>query len=330
MVTSRAGVFWCAVLLLACAPAASFGQQQAASVYPSQPIRLVVPYGVGGTMDFIWHVLGQKIAPVIGQNLFVDNRGGAGGAIGTDLVAKSPPDGYTILLTASSHAILPSLLKSLPYDAVKDFTPITLVARSVGVVLVVHPSVPARTVKEFVALAKAQPGKLNYGSGGVGSATQFAAESFNLMAGTQLAHVLYQGGDPVLHALLSGEVQLSMGHLRAMMPYVKAGKLNVLGVTSPGRSPAAPEVPTIAESGLPGYRMMAWWGVLAPARTPKAIVTRLQREIARLVQAPDLRDRLAAVGIDTVGSSPEEFGAFIRQEIATWAKVVKDSGARVE
>lgn len=230
---------------------------------------------------------------------------------------------------ASSHAINPSLYRKLPYDAVKDFAPVTLVG-SAPQLLVAHAGLAAASIRELIALAKARPGQIHYASGGNGTPSHLTMELFKSMAGVDLVHVPYKGGDPVFNAVLSGEVQLTSGNIRAMMPHVKAGKLKALAVTGSSRSPAAPEVPTIAESGLPGYSVTAWWGMLAPAGTPQAIVTRLHREVARLLQAPDLRDRLAAAGIDTVGSSPKEFGAYIRQEIATWAKVVKESGARVD
>ncbi|MDO8595054.1 MAG: tripartite tricarboxylate transporter substrate-binding protein, partial [Sulfuricaulis sp.] len=257
MFTLRSGVFWC-VVLLACAPTASFGQQRAAKDYPSRPIRLVVPYFAGGGLDFIGYQLGRKIAPVIGQNLFIDNRPGAGGSIGTDVVAKSPPDGYTILLTSSGHASLPTAYKSLPYDAVKDFKPITLVANSAGFVLLVHPSVPARSVKELIALAKARPGKLNYGSAGVGGVLHFVVEAFNLKAGTQLTHVPYKGAAQAVIDLLAGHIDVVIVGATDALAHSRSGKLRALGITALVRWSELPEVPTIDEAGLKGFKYIAW------------------------------------------------------------------------
>jgi tripartite-type tricarboxylate transporter receptor subunit TctC len=258
-----------------------------------------------------------------------ENRAGAGGNIGTDMVAKAAGDGYTLLMAAGSHTINPALYRNLPYDAVKDFAPVTLVG-SAPQLLIATASLPANSVRELIALAAGKPGQLRYASGGNGSPSHLAMELFKSMARVDMSHVPYRGGDPVLVALLSGEVHLYFGNIRAMTPQVKAGKLKALGVTSLKRAPAAPDVPTIAESGLPGYSMLAWWGLLAPAATPGDIVTRLYREVERMLQEQALRERLAAVGIDTMVSNPEEFGAFIRAEIATWTKVVKTAGVRID
>lgn len=311
-------------VLAASEPASAKGQ-----AYPTKPIRLIVPFATGSTTDTLARIVGQKLTETWGQQVVVDNRAGAGGNIGTDIVAKAAADGYTLLMAAGSHAINPSLYRKLPYDAVKDFAPVTLVG-SAPQLVVAYPGLAAASIRELIALAKARPGQIHYASGGSGSPSHLAMELFKSMAGIDLVHVPYKGGTLVLNAVLSGEVQLTSGNIRSYMPHVKAGKLKGLGVTSPSRSPAAPEVPTIAESGLPGYSVTAWWGVLAPAATPKAIVTRLHGEIARHLQVPELRNRLAAVGIDTVGSAPEEFGAFIRKELVIWAKVVKESGARID
>ena len=278
MIGLRAGVL-CCTALLACVPEACFGQQRVAKDYPSKPIRLVVPYVAGGPMDFIGQVLGQKIAPVIGQNLFIDNRGGAGGAIGTEMVAKSPPDGYTILLTSSSHVTLASLSKSLPYDPVKDFTPITLLMKSVGSMLVVHPSVPAHTVKEFIALAKAHPRKLNYGSGGVGNVMQFAAEAFNLAAGTQLTHVPYKGVGQAIIDLIAGRIEVCFISGRSGLAHIQLGKLRALGIAAPVRWSELPDVPTMEEAGIKGYTYSAWYGLWFPAGTPAEYVTRIHAEV---------------------------------------------------
>lgn len=297
--------------------------------YPTKAIRLIVPFASGSTTDTLARIIGQKLTESWGRQVVIDNRAGAGGNIGTEIVAKAAADGYTLLLAAGSHAINPSLYRKLPYDAVKDFAPVTQVG-SAPQLLVAHSGLAAASIRELIALAKARPRQIHYASGGSGAPSHLAMELFKSMAGVDLVHVPYKGGTLVLNAVLSGEVQLTSGNIRSYMPHVRAGRLKALAVTGASRTPAAPEVPTIAESGLPGYSVTAWWGVLAPAGTPKAIITRLHRDVARLLQAPDLRARLAAVGITTVGNSPKEFGAFIRQEIATWAKVVKESGARID
>ena len=302
----RSGVFWCAVLI-ACAPAASFGQQQAAKDYPSKPFRLVVPYASGGGIDFVGNLLARKIVPAIGQNLFLDNRAGAGGAIGTDAVAKSKPDGYTILLQSSAHTSLPSTYKSLPYDPVKDFTPITLVANSAGFVLAVHPSVPARSVKELIALAKAQPGKLNYGSGGVGGTLHFAAEAFNVMAGTQIAHVPYKGGGAAIHDLLAGRIDLIISPGMVVLPYIRSGKMRALGITATVRWSELPEVPTIDEAALKGYKYVPWYGMWFPAGVPTEYVTRIRAEVVEALEDPETKRAFAEQGTIPVASTPQEF-----------------------
>lgn len=300
-----------------------------AQTYPTKAIRMVVPFGTGSTTDTLARILGQKLTESWGRQVVIDNRAGAGGNIGTEIVAKAAADGYTLLMAAGSHAINPSLYGKLPYDAVRDFAPVTQVGQAPQL-LGANAALAANSVRELITLAAAKPGQIRYGSGGSGSPSHLAIELFKSMAGINLVHVPYKGGDPVLNALLSGEVQLYSGNIRSMMPHVKTGRLKALAVTSASRSAAVPEIPTVAESGLPGYSVTAWWGVLAPTKTPKAIVARLHRELAGQLQVAELRDRLAAVGIDTVGSRPEEFAAFIRQEIAIWAKVVKQSGARVD
>ncbi len=300
--------------ILLCAAVLGLALPVSAQPYPSKAIRVIVPFGTGSTTDTLARILGQKLAEAWGQPVVIDNRAGAGGNIGTDMVAKSAGDGHTLLMAAGSHSINPALYRQLPYDAVKDLTA----------------SLPANSVRELIALAAGKPGQLRYASSGNGSPSHLAMELLKSMARVDMVHVPYKGGDSVLIALLSGETHLYFGNIRAMMPQVKTGKLKALAVTSPKRSPAAPEVPTIAESGVPGYSMLAWWGLLAPARTPSAIVTRIYREVARTLQEPALRERLAAIGIDVAGSAPEEFGAFIRAEIVTWTKVVKAAGVRID
>ncbi len=328
MFTSRAGVFWCAVILLACASPASFGQRQAAKDYPSKPIRLVVPYAPGGGMDFIGHVLGQKIAAAIGQNLFVDNRAGASGTIGTDTVAKSLPDGYTILLTSSAHASLPSVYKTLPYDAVKDFMPITLVARSVGFVLVVHPSVPARSVKQLIALAKARPGALNYASSGVGSPIHFATEAFNVMAGVQMTHVPYEGTGPAIIDTIGGRIDAYIPPGTAALEHIRSGKLRALGITALARWSQLADVPTIDEAGLKGYSYAIWYGLWFPADAPAEYVARIRTEVVKAFEDPELKRRFAEQGFVPVGSTPQEFVKTIVDEIALHRKLAARMGLK--
>jgi len=300
-----------------------------APAYPSKAIRLVVPFATGSTTDTLARILGPKLTETWGQQVVIDNRGGAGGNIGTDVVAKAPADGYTLLMAAGSHTINPALYSKLPYDAVKDFAPVTLVGAAPQL-LVAGAGVPASSVRELIALAKGKPGQLRYGSGGNGSPSHLAMELFKSMAAVDIVHVPYKGGDPVLVALLSGEIHLYFGNIRAMMPQVKAGKLKALAVSGAQRSPAAPGVATIAESGLPGYAMMAWWGLLAPAATPRPVVAKLHDEVVRQLSEPALRERLAAVGIETAGNTPEEFARFLREEIATWSKVVRTAGIHAD
>ncbi len=297
--------------------------------YPAKAIRLIVPFGTGSTTDMLARFVGQKLVEAWGQPVVIDNRAGAGGNIGTDMVAKAAGDGYTLLMAAGSHTINPALSRTLPYDAVKDFAPIMMIG-SAPQLLVATASLPANSVRDLIALATGKPGQFRYASGGNGSPSHLAMELFKSMARIDMTHVPYRGGDPVLSALLSGEMHLYFGNIRAMMPQVNAGKLKALGVTSPNRSPAVPEIPTISESGVAGYTMLAWWGLLAPAATPKPIVSQWHREVTRILQDKAVRDRLAAIGIDIANSNPESFGELIRKEIATWRQVVKTAGIRVD
>jgi len=308
------------------APFALFAQQQAAKDYPSRPIRLLVPYASGGGLDFVGHVLGRKIASSVGQNLFLDNRGGAGGAIGTDLVAKAPPDGYTILLTSSAHATLPSVMKSLPYDPVKDFAPITLAANSAGFVLVVHPSVPAHSVKQLIALAKAQPGKLNYGSSGVGGVIQLATEAFNVAAGTKIAHVPYKGVGVAVIDLLAGRIDMIISPGTVALSHIRAGKLRALGITATVRWSDLPDVPTIDEAGLKGYSYVVWYGFWFPAGTPTGYVTRIRNEVVKAFEDPEIKRTFAEQGFVPVASTPQEFGKTILADIEFHHKLVAKIG----
>ena len=299
--------------------------------YPSRPIRLVVPYPPGGPLDIMARAIGQKLTEAWNQPVVVDNRPGAGGNIGADLVAKSPADGYTLLMGAvATHAINPTLYGRLPYDPVKDFAPVALVAQ-VPNILVVNPSVPVRSVRELIDLARARPGYLNFGSGSTGSTGHLAGELFNTMAGVRMVHIPYKGGAPAMADLLAGQVQLMFDNLANALPNVRAGRLRALAVTTLARSPAMPDLPTIAESGLPGFDLTTWFGLMVPAGTPTEIVSRLNAEIVRALNAKDMRERLEKMGAGPpADNTPAHFAAFIRAEAAKYAKVVRDSGAKVE
>jgi len=298
--------------------------------YPAKPIRLVVPFPPGGTTDILARIVAQKLTEAWGQPVVVDNRPGAGGNIGAELVAKSAPDGYTLLMgTVGTHAINASLYAKLPYDHVKDFAPVILVA-GVPNVLVVNPSVPVNSVAELIAYAKANPGKLNFASSGSGTSIHLSGELFRTMAGVQITHVPYKGSAPAIADLVGGQVQLMFDNLPSSLAQIKAGKLRALAVTSDKRAPALPDVPTMAEAGLPGFEASSWFGVLAPAGTPPAIVGKLHAEIAKWLATPDAREKLSAQGANLAGFGPEEFARYIGSETAKWAKVVKESGAKVD
>ena len=283
--------------------------------YPNHPIRMVVPYVAGGPMDFIGRTLNQKMAPSLGQNFVIDNRAGAGGAIGTGVVAKSAPDGYTLLNTSSSHASLPVVSPSLSYDPVKDFTPITLVANSVGFVVAVGPSVKANTLQEFIADAKARPEKLNYGSGGVGNVMQFAAEFFNTSAGTKINHVPYKGVGEAITDLMAGRIDVCIGSATALLPLVKSGKLRALAITGKTRWAMMPDVPTVDEAGVKGFVYTPWYGLWYPAGTPTEYVTRMRQEVVKALEDPEVKRSFAEQGYVTVGSTPAEFAKVIAEEI---------------
>jgi tripartite-type tricarboxylate transporter receptor subunit TctC len=302
----------------------------ASAQYPDKPIRYVVPYPPGGPLDTVARLLGQKVSERLGQPVIVDNKPGAGGNIGADFVAKSAQDGYTILMGAvATHAINPALYAKMPYDPVKDFTPITLIGVTPNV-LVVNPTVPAKDVKEFIAYAKANPGKLNFGSGSTGSAGHLAGELFNGMAGVQMTHIPYKGAAPAMQDLIGGQIHLMFDNMASSLPQVKAGKIRALAVTTPKRASAAPELPTIAESGLPGFDISTWFGLFAPANVPKDVVAKLHAEFARALALPDVREKLASLGIEPVGNKPEEFAAYIKSEAVKYGDVIKKSGARAD
>jgi tripartite-type tricarboxylate transporter receptor subunit TctC len=300
---------------LAWLPLQAAAQKAPQPDYPSKAIRVVVPYAAGGPMDYIGRTLGRKMAPVLGHQLLIDNRPGAGGALGTDVVAKSPPDGYTILHTSSSHASLPVITRSLPYDAVRDFAPITLIVNSVGFLLVAHPSVPARSMKEFIALAKAKPGVLTYGSGGVGNVMHFAAEIFNDTTGTKLTHVPYKGVGQAIADLLGGRIDTCFGPGTVLLPHIKAGKLRALGISATQRWSELPELPTIDQAGVKGYVFVPWYGLWFPANTPDTHVNRIRNEVAKAIEDPEVKRSLAEQGFVPVGSTAAEFRKIIVSEI---------------
>ncbi len=300
-----------------------------AAEYPTKPIRLVVPYPAGGPVDITARTVGPKLTEALGQSIVIDNRGGAGGILGSDIVAKSAPDGYTLLLCTTANAINASLIPKLPYDMVKDFAPVTLVAIITSIV-VVHPSVPARSVQELIALAKAKPGQLSYASTGNGTPTHFAAELFKSMAGLDIVHIPYKGAAPAVVDLLSGQVHLSFISAPGVVPHVKSGRLRALAVTNAKRSALLPELPTVSESGLPGYESEGWHGLFVPAKTPRPVIERLYREFANVLRAPETHSRLVGVGTEPVGMPPDEFAVKLKAEIAKWGKVVKTAGIKAD
>ncbi len=302
----------------------------AQSSYPAKPIRLIVPLAPGGGNDTIARMIGQKISGPLGQQVVVENRPGAGGMIGAEIAAKSPPDGYTLLLAnVAGMAIIPNVQKKVPYDPAKDFQPVSLIA-SAPLLVVVHPSLPVASIKQLVALAKSRSGELNYASNGIGSSTHFATEMFSLMTGAKMTHVPYKGLSLAMTDLLSGQVQLMFSSAVAMLPHVKAGKLRAIAMTGAKRSSAIPDVPTVAEAGVRDYEAGSWYGIVAPAGTPRAVIDRLNKEIVAATKSQEIQDRLVNEAVIPVGSSPEEFAAHIRKELARAARVVKESGARFD
>lgn len=298
--------------------------------YPAKTIRMIVPFPPGGTTDILARVAGQKITEAFGQQVIIDNRPGAGGNIGTELVAKAAPDGYTLLTDpGSTLTINPSLFAKLSYDVLKDFAPVTIIA-AVPNLLVVHPSLPVKSVRELITLAKARPGQLNYASTGAGQSTHLSMELFKTMAGINVVHIPYKGSSPALVDLLGGQVSLMFDNMPSSLPHVKAGKLRALAVSTLKRSPAMPQLPTVAESGLPGFEVSVWFGVLAPAGTPREIVNKLNGAIVKSLQNPDVRERLAGQGAEPIGNTPEQFTAQMQRDLVKWAKVVKDSGAKLD
>ncbi|MEP7206264.1 MAG: tripartite tricarboxylate transporter substrate binding protein [Casimicrobiaceae bacterium] len=298
--------------------------------FPAKPVKLVVPFPPGGPLDVIGRLIAQKLTEAWGQSVVVENRPGAGGNIGADAVAKSPPDGYTVVMGAlSTHAVNPHLFSKMPYDAVKDFAPITLVAVTPNV-LVVNPGLPVNSVKELIAYAKANPGKLAFGSGSNGSAGHLAGELLKVDTGIDMIHVPFKGGAPATQALLAGDTQIMFDNLANATPHVKAGKLKALAVTTAHRSRLAPDLPTMAEAGVPGFDISTWFGLLAPAGTPREIISKWNAEVTRILAARDMRERLVAQGAEPSPTTPEQFAQFIDQELAKYGKIVKASGAKVD
>lgn len=295
--------------------------------YPERPIRFIVPFPPGGGNDVVGRIVAQKLNDGFGVPVVVDNRGGAGGTIGTDITAKAPPDGYTMLVNNISVAVNATLYPRLPYDTLKDLAPVSLLGRQPNV-LVSHPAVPVNSVKDVIALARAKPGSVIYASGGVGTAGHLATELFMLMTKTEMTHVPYKGLGPALLDVIGGRVQLLVTTMASGLPHMKSGKLKPLAVTTAVRSPFFPALPTMAEAGVPGYEFSTWYGLLVPGRTPKAVVDRLNAETVKALGSPSLKEQFVGQGLEATGSTPAEFGAYLQSEVAKWAKVVKASGAK--
>ena len=324
MIVDIARTLACAALLVAC-PA-----QALAQAYPTKPIRIIVPFAPGGGTDMLGRSIAQKLSEAWGQAVVVDNRSGGGGNIGTDMIAKASPDGYSLLMGyVGNLAINPFLFKNLPYDSLKDFTPITIAATAPNV-FVAHPSVSANSVKELVTLARASPGKLNYASAGNGTVGHMVAELFKTVTGTNIVHVPYKGNGAAISDMLAGNVQLMFSAPATVIHHIKTGKLKGLATTNPKRLAGLEQVPTFVEAGYPAVEGGAWYGVLAPRGTPQPVVTKLHRELVRVLQLPEIRERFANQGYDAVTCTPEEFTRIIRNDLARWQKVVKASGARVD
>ncbi|HZN24140.1 MAG TPA: tripartite tricarboxylate transporter substrate binding protein [Burkholderiales bacterium] len=319
---SIAAIAACATLFSSTAAAqpASTGQP-----YPARPIRVIVPYAAGGNTDFTARAIAERISPVLKQQVIVDNRPGGATNIGSEAVARAAPDGYTLLMGGASNAINMSLFRKLPYDTLRDFEPIALCVQGANV-LVVHPSLPARNVKELVALARTQPGKLNFASSGMGSSNHMAGELLKVMAGINIVHVPYKGNAPAITDLLGGHVEMNFSGVPALVPHIQSGRMRAIAIGSLKRFPALPQVPTFDESGLKGYEATTWFGLMAPAKTPKEIVTRWNVEVDRILKSSELRERFINDGLEPMGGSPEAFAKFIRAEIDKYARVIQAAG----
>lgn len=314
---------------MAAAACAQHAYAQDAKTYPTKPIRMLVPYAPGGTTDFAARVIGTKLSETLGHTIVIDNRPGAGSIVGTDAAAKANPDGYTLLMVDTGFSITPALYAKLPFDALRDFTAITEVIR-VSNWLVINPSVAAKSVQDLVALARAKPGQLTFGSGGVGSPFHMAGEQFKLAAKIDITHVPYKGGGPAISDLIGGQITMAFPTMAVVLPLVNAGKLRALAVVAPNRASVLPDVPTMKEAGLPDVTLSSWYGVLAPAQLPKALVEKLHREIVSALQAPDVAKRFSTQSAEVRGSRPEEFSRLIQTEIATWRAVAKAGGIKAE
>ena len=296
--------------------------------YPTKSVRMLVPFAPGGGTDITARLIAQKMSEVLGQQVIVDNRAGGGGTIGAETAVRAAPDGYTVIMVSGSYGTNAALY-NLPYDPVKDIQALVMIGES-GFVLALHPSVPAKSVPEFIAHAKANPGKLNYASTGTGGITHLTTELFDLMAGTKMTHIPYKGTGPALTDLIAGQVDLMFGNLPEFLPQIRGGKLKAYGTTYFERAALAPDIPTIAEQGYPGFYTDSWYGIVAPASMPKEVVARMNAEVSRALALPEVRDALLKRGLDPIPSSPERFGEFIRSEIAKYAKIVKDAGIKID
>jgi tripartite-type tricarboxylate transporter receptor subunit TctC len=317
-----------AALVLGCVLTAAVAQAQQAA-YPSRPLRLILPFPPGGSTDLLGRTLAEKLGDSLRQPVIPENRPGAGGNVGAEAAARSAPDGYTLVLCAPSLAISPSLYRKLNYDPMRDLVPVALVA-TIPNLLVVHPSVPARSLAELAQHARANPGKLNFGTGGPGTSNQLAADMFRSLSRTEIVLVPYKGAETAMLAVLSGQVQMVVIGTPASATHVKSGKLRALALLGKERYPDLPDVPTAAESGMPEFEVDTWYGVLAPAGVPREVLARLNGDIVKVMRTPDMRERLATMGIQPLASTPEEFGEFLKSEVARWGKVVRESGAQVE
>lgn len=320
-------------LFCGCAVAMTFGFALAdaprAQSYPARPIRFIAPYVPGGGVDFVARVVAAKLSETIGQQVIVENRPGGGTNIGSELVARAAPDGYTLLVGGVPNTVNTVFFKKLPYDVVKDFAPVTQMSTAPNI-LAVHPSLPVRTAKDLIALAKTRRGELTYASAGIGSSNHLSGELFRVMAGVEIVHVPYKGGGAAVTDLLAGHVSMYFGTTPSTVPHVRTGKLRALAVTSLKRSRAAPDIPTMAEAALPGFENAAWHGLLAPAATPPAIIDKLHTEVTRVLRLPEIVERMSAQGVDVIAGTPAELAAFIRQDIAKYGKLVKSAGIKVE
>lgn len=301
----------------------------AAQTYPAKPVRMLVPFPPGGGTDYTARLIAQKLTEMWGQPLVIENRPGASTTIASEIVARAAPDGYTLIMASTNHTINPSLYPRIPYDTIKDFAPVT-VAVSSSYVLVVHPSLPVKTVKELIALARSRKGEINYASSGSSGPQHIAGELFKMMANVDMTHVPYKGGGPASIAIVGGHVEVMFSTPVSALPHIKTGKLRPLGLTGLKRSDAFPGVPTIAEAALPGYEAVTWWGLLAPARTPREIVMKIYGDTAKVLQLPDTREKLAREGVNPVGSTPEQFAAMIQEDIVKMGKIVKAANMKID